>query len=164
MPAFSNRFIFGLLGALAALGALFWLIESRNHWRDQAKATQASFDQTVLNYRTAAAQARKADADNKAKVEADQRAINESTAHEYEARIAAVRARYERLQPRTGTVASGPRATPVSVVSNTPSGANPAPAQDGLSADDRLTATEQAIQLEELIKWVNGQTAANAHP
>jgi hypothetical protein len=33
--------------------------------------------------------------------------------------------------------------------------------QDRLSAGDALTATEQAIQLDELIKWVKAQTAVD---
>jgi hypothetical protein len=31
--------------------------------------------------------------------------------------------------------------------------------EDGLSRPDKLTATEQAIQLDELIKWVQAQAA-----
>jgi hypothetical protein len=33
--------------------------------------------------------------------------------------------------------------------------------QDGLSRSDALTATEQAIQLDELIKWVRAQAEVN---
>jgi hypothetical protein len=39
-------------------------------------------------------------------------------------------------------------------------GAAQAAEQDGLSQSDQLTATEQAIQLDELIKWVLAQSRA----
>jgi hypothetical protein len=42
-----------------------------------------------------------------------------------------------------------------------PGGADRAAAQNELSLADRLTATEQAIQLDELIKWVKAQSAVD---
>jgi hypothetical protein len=38
-----------------------------------------------------------------------------------------------------------------------PGAAGSAAEEGGFSVKDRLIATEQAIQLDELIKWVNGQ-------
>jgi hypothetical protein len=43
-------------------------------------------------------------------------------------------------------------------------GAAQAADQDRLSAGDALTATEQAIQLDELIKWVQAQAAVDNNP
>jgi hypothetical protein len=40
-----------------------------------------------------------------------------------------------------------------------PRSTDQAASEGGLSAEDRLTATEQAIQLDELIKWVKRQSA-----
>jgi hypothetical protein len=42
-------------------------------------------------------------------------------------------------------------------LSAAPAGAAQAASQDRLPAPDALTATEQAIQLDELIKWVRAQ-------
>lgn len=36
--------------------------------------------------------------------------------------------------------------------------------EDGLSQSDRLTATEQAIQLDELIQWVRKQHEVEVNP
>jgi hypothetical protein len=45
-------------------------------------------------------------------------------------------------------------------------GAPQGPGQDGFSFEDGLTATEQAIQLDELIKWIKAQAKVdnNAAP
>lgn len=146
-----------LMYALAALSIL-WLIDSRAYWQDRAKAEQAAHSQTVANYRAAATKAKADDAANKARVEAEQRTINERTAREYEARIADARARYSSLLPHAGSVASSTGSSPVSQVSNGTKGTPPAPSQGGLPLGDALTATEQAIQLDELINWVEAQT------
>jgi hypothetical protein len=39
-----------------------------------------------------------------------------------------------------------------------------APSQDGLSDSDALIATEQAIQLDELIKWARAQAKVDNNP
>lgn len=157
------KLIGGAVGILAAVAALWWLVSSRDSWRDHAKTSDAALVTTVQNYRTAADQARKDDAANKARVEAEQRAINERTAHDFETRLADARARADRLRAQPGTAPSGPRATPVSVVSAAPSGAPQAADQDGFSIADRLLATEQAIQLDELIKAVTAQSNVNVN-
>jgi len=43
-------------------------------------------------------------------------------------------------------------------------GAAEAAGKDGLPQTDALTATEQAIQLDELIKWVRMQAAVDNNP
>jgi hypothetical protein len=43
-----------------------------------------------------------------------------------------------------------------------PGAAGGAAEKDGLSVADRLIATEQAIQLDELIRWVNAQAKIGA--
>lgn len=161
MTEIPYRLIGGIAGALLALGATVWLVQSRSYWKDQAGAEQAAHKQTVTNYQTAAKAAKLADAANKVRVQAEQLVINERTANEYQARITDARARYERLRPQAGTVASGPVSPSVPRVSPSASG-TPGPAAQGeLFADDALTATEQAIQLDELVRWVNAQSAVN---
>lgn len=163
--------------AAAKLGALFvaaialaLLVHDRNHWKIEATLRQqqlaqskAAFDQTVAGYRAAAAQARAADAANAARVKANQTAINERTANDYETRIAAARAVAQRLRDDKAAAANpgAGRATPVPGVSAPASGASEAAGEDRLSDSDTLTATEQAIQLDELIKWVKAQHAVD---
>lgn len=139
---------------------------------------RAAFDQTVANYRAAAERARAADAANKTRVEGEQKAINERTDHAYQARIAAARALAERLRRQGATAEANPRGGPAAPVPGVPAAsAGPAQAtgQDGLphsdkrargdrgalGPEDALTATEQAIQLDELIKWVRAQHAVD---
>jgi hypothetical protein len=43
-------------------------------------------------------------------------------------------------------------------------GASQSASEGEFSRSDRLIATEQAIQLDELIKWARAQAAANATP
>jgi hypothetical protein len=110
----------------------------------------------VANYRAAAEQARKADAANKVRVEAEQAQINKEQSDEYEARVTAARALADRLRHELAAAAN-PGSTgkpPVSGIP-APAGQPPQTATDRLS--DALTATEQAIQLDELIKWVRRQ-------
>lgn len=165
------KLIAGLVGAAVLIGTFIWLIESRDHYRDLSATNeqlylgeQAAHKLTVTNYRIKAEEARKADADHKAKVEADQITVTERTTNEYEARIAAANAQYRRLQQSANAAAghpSGAGTAPVSIVSGRTTGPDGAAAQGQLSAPDALTATEQAIQLDELIKWVGDQGKVN---
>jgi hypothetical protein len=157
-------------GVLLVALTLAFVVHDRNHWKGTAELrqqqlaqTNAAFDQTVAGYRAAAAQARVADAANAARVKAEQSAINERTEDEYQTRIAAARADARRLRdnqaaaanPRSGRAASMPG------LPTTASGIAQAASEDRLSESDRLIATEQAIQLDELIRWVREQQAVN---
>jgi hypothetical protein len=152
--------------ALVTALALALLVHDRNHWKGQAVLRQqqlvqskAAFDQTVANYRAAAQQARAADAVNAARVKTAQAAISERTADDYETRIAAARADAQRLRdnPTAAADSGAGRAAPMPGLPAAPERASQAAGEDELSADDKLTATEQAIQLDELIKWVKAQ-------
>ena len=146
------------------LEAIRWQKESARFetlYRDE----QAAFAVTVANARTAADAARAADHANAHRVAAEQRTINERISNDFEARLAAARATAERLRldapgpanPRAGRDAAMPSL----------SAAAGSPAQDTredrLPQPDALTATEQAIQLDELIKWVRGQGAVDTN-
>jgi hypothetical protein len=140
-----------------------------HHWKKQSgqfeqlyHGEQAAFTVTVANYRRAAEQALAADKANAERVAGEQAAINERIAHDYETRIAAARTAAERL--RAGTAAAHPGGrpgAPVPGLSAATGGAAQAAGEGRLpaplSGPDALTATEQAIQLDELIKWVEGQ-------
>jgi hypothetical protein len=128
--------------------------------------TRTAFDKTVANYRAAAAQAAAADKANADRVKAEQSKINQETSSEYEARLAAARAAAQRLRDQLAQAAAHPGSSPTAPVPGVPAAAGgpaQAPGQDGFSVDDRLTATEQAIQLDELIKWVKKQAGIDVN-
>jgi len=171
----------GLAASLALLGLLLVQKGETRHWRKQSgqyeqlyRHEQSAFAGTVANYRAAAEAARAADRAAAERVATEQRAINERTAHDYEARLAAARAAAAdlasgrlRSEARTAAADSGSRgAAPVPGLSAAPRRTAKTPGQDRLPVgtegiDWRLTATEQAIQLDELIKWVRRQAAVD---
>ena len=162
-----TSWLYRILGAAVAAAALLWLIQSRDHWRDEARANdglyraeQAAHAATVANYRAAAEQARRADSENIARVKAEQAQINERTAYDFESRIASARADARRLREQANAAAADPRSgggTPVPDVRATAGGLAQGAGEDRLPQPDALIATEQAIQLDELIKWVKAQ-------
>jgi hypothetical protein len=150
-----------------ALGVMLLVQKGEtHHWKKASTGfeqlyhqEQAAFATTVANYRSAADQARAADQANVSRVAAEQRAINERTADEYESRLAAARAAAQRLRldPAAGPGAGGNASMPG--LSLAPGGTAEAAGKDQLPGSDALAATEQAIQLDELIKWVRQQSA-----
>ena len=163
----------GIAGLAASVILALLLVTAKidtRHWRKQSaryeqlnRASEAALAGTIANVRAAAAAAEAADRANAGRVETAQHVINERSADALESRLADARARAQRLRLETrGSAAdsgSGP-ATAVPGLSRRPTeaageGGFPAP----LSGDDRLIATEQAIQLDELIRWVRAQGA-----
>lgn len=164
----------GIAGLAASLClALLLLLQKgeTRHWRKQSgryeqlyHAQAEAHAGTVASYRAAAAAARAADRAAAERVSAEQRAINERTSRDYESRLAAARAAADRLRSQARTAAADPRpggAAPVPGLSAAPGGIAQAAGQDGFSIAERLTATEQAIQLDELIKWVRRQATVD---
>jgi len=161
-----DRLAMKLIVAIGCALLLALLIHDRNHWKAKTAhyaellaAERGAHSATVAGYRAAAAQARAADAANAARVKADQAAINERTADDYQDRIAAARAAAGSLRRITAS-ASHPgagRATPVPGLPVAAPGVAESANENGLSQPERLIATEQAIQLDELIQWVRAQ-------
>jgi hypothetical protein len=164
------------IAASLALGVLLLIQKAETrHWKKESASfeqlyhqEQAAFSTTVADYRAAAAQARAADQTNVNRVAAEQATINRGTANEYEARLAAARADAAKLSSGrlrlSGQAAADPRARGDASVPGLPAAAGraaQAAGQDGFPQDDRLTATEQAIQLDELVKWVKAQAAVD---
>lgn len=159
----------GILCALAL--ALALVVHDRNRRKSVAALRQqqvvvekAAHSATVAYYRAAADRARQADQANVARVKRDQSAINERTADDFEKRIAAARARASGLQRQAGGPAADPGAggaAHMSALSPAPGKPAEAPGEGGLPVADRLVATEQAIQLDELIDWVKRQAAVS---
>ena len=161
-----GRLSLNLVIGIAALLLLALLIHDRNRWKAKTShysellaAERGAHSATVAGYRAAAEQARVADAANAARVKADQAAINERTAYDYESRIAAARAAAERLRRQAGSHADpgagGGAAMPG--LSASAQGVAGTTGEDRLPHADRIIATEQAIQLDELITWVREQ-------
>ena len=162
---------FGIAASLALLGLLLLQKGETRHWRKQShgfeklyRGEQRAHAETVANYRVAAEAARRADAANRDRVLAAQADINERTIHDYQARVADARALADRLRRQAGAAATDSGCGRATLL---PGAGPPAPAADGPAAEDRLslaerlTATEQAIQLDELIKWVRAQAAVD---
>ena len=161
-----DRLAMKLIVAIGGALLLALLIHDRNHWKAKTAhyaellaAERGAHAATVAGYRAAAVHARAADAANAARVRADQAAINERVADDYQERIAAARAAAGSLR-RTTAAATHPgagRAAPVPCLPVAAPGVAESASENGLSQPERLIATEQAIQLDELIKWVRAQ-------
>jgi hypothetical protein len=155
------------------------------HWQKQSgqfeqlyTKEQAALAGTIANYRAAVKQAEASDKANADRVAAEQRTINERTTNDFEARLAAARSLAQRLRGQSTAAAADPGrggAAPVPGLPAPARGPAQAAGQDRLSQsderarkdrgalgpEDALTATEQAIQLDELIKWVRAQAAVD---
>ena len=141
------------------------------HWKKQSETfeqlyqhEQAAFATTTANYRSAAAEAAAADKANADRVVAKQRAINERTEDDYQDRIAAARALAERLRGEAARAPADPGGRPGASVPGLSAAAGraaEAAGKDRFPVADRQLATEQAIQLDELIKWVRRQAAVD---
>ena len=166
----------GIGASLLLLGLFVTKAVEARRWHKQSdryeqlyRGEQGARAGTIANYRAAAETARKDDLANAARVAAAQRTISERTTDDLETRLADARARAVRLQLAArapATAGGGSGAAPVRAPGAAPGPAGAAAAENGLplaaqglSLEDRLIATEQAIQLDELIKWVNAQAA-----
>jgi hypothetical protein len=161
----------GIAGAAvsAALAILLLLAKAdARHWKAQSGhfehlygAEQAAFAGTVANYRAAADAARATDKANAERVAAEQRSINERTLNDYETRLRAARARADELRRQDAAAAADPgigRSPPVPGLPLATGEPAQGTGEDRLPYADALNATEQAIQLDELIKWVRAQS------
>ena len=161
----------GIAGIAISLAlAILLLIErgETGHWKGESARFEKLYTQqqsalagTIANYRVAADAARAADQANVERVTAAQHAINERTEHDYETRLAAARAAAERLRVQSAAAPADPgagRAASVPRVADAADSADETSRKDRLPQSDALLATEQAIQLDELIRWMEAQT------
>ena len=166
----------GVAGLAVSLALAILLVVQKgetHHWRKQSAGfeqlyhqEQAAFAGTLANVRAAAEAARAADRANADRVAADQRAINQRTTDDFETRLADVRARAQRLRLESaGAADPGARRTaPMSGLSFAARGTAQVAGEDRLPDAEALTATEQAIQLDELVKWVEAQAKVDNNP
>ena len=170
----------GIAGAAVALCLAVMLVTQKGetrHWKKQSgqfeqlyRGQQSAFAATVANYRAAADQTRAADRANVDRVAAEQSAINRRSTNDFEVRLAAARAAAERLRLQSAAAADfgGGRGAPVPGIPASTGGSAQTSGEGRLPCSDALIATEQAIQLDELIKWVKAQakvdTSGGAEP
>jgi hypothetical protein len=140
------------LALLIALGIMTGIAKMEHasavKWETSSIRWQAAHDQLEANYRAAQA---KAAAENKAHVEAvesTQSQITERVRNDYEARLAALRARYSSVH--TGTATADRGAAGSTGVSGVPA----PPAEPDAAA---IACTSNTLQLEGLIEWVKEQ-------
>jgi hypothetical protein len=160
----------GIAGLAAAVCLALLLVIQKGdtrHWRKQSdqferlyRGEQSAFAGTVANYRAAAEAARAADRAASQRVAAEQHDINQRSQNALETRLANARSAAVRLrgEDRTAESYSGARRS-ARVPGLSAAAGRPAQAagEDGLPLTEALTATEQAIQLDELISWVRRQ-------
>jgi hypothetical protein len=162
----------GIAATMCLAALLATQIIQTRHWRSRSaefetlyREEQASLAATVADAHAAAELASAADQANAVRVAAEQRTITERTTHDYEARLAAARATAaaERLRvaPQAAADPRARGATSVSGLSGTTGVPPQATSQNRFPDADALTATEQAIQLDELIKWVRRQATVD---
>lgn len=168
-----------VLAVVVAVVALFTLPALRDQ-RDRAVAAAAAekhaHRQTVEGFRTATRIAQQQAKDNVTRVKTEQAVITKEITDDFEMRIAAARGRarsraaeLERL--RTAARGADPGSAAATGVPGLPAAAaatDEAAGQAGLSPEpgtlsleDALIATEQAIQLDALIDWVEAQSGVN---
>ena len=161
----------GIAGIAVSLCLAILLVIQKGetrHWKKQSgqfeqlyRNEQSVLATTVANYRGAADAARAADQANAERAAAEQRAINQRSENALESRLADARARAERLHIQSEAAADSRGRADTAVPGLPAAAARPAQAsgENGLPPAEALTATEQAIQLDELIKWVRQQHA-----
>jgi len=117
---------------------------------------------TKDNFRAAMADAQRREVFRLARVKAEQDRINDHAEQDYERRLAALRSRYDGLRAKGRTSAtSAAGGVDVSGLPKPAFGADAAPDADGLSA--ALECSTYAVQLDELISWVEAQAAVNVN-
>jgi hypothetical protein len=142
-------------GLIAALALSAWLWRANNGLHDAIKAERARYAETVANFKDAQAKAELAQKANLARVSIQQRTITDETLDDYNRRVADLRGRYQRLLAQGNRSASGGADLPA--IPDTSGRINEAPVENGLPAADALTASEQALQLDALITWIERQ-------
>ena len=145
-----------------AIVACAWLWRANSGLQDAIKTERAAHAQTVANFKKAQADAEAVQAHNLARVAKSQKDVTDETLDDYNRRVADLRARYKRLLDQGNRSASGNPDLPA--VPNATSGTDAAAQQDGLPAADALTASEQALQLDALITWVERQSKVKTSP
>lgn len=155
--------LYGAIGA-AVVVALFvaWAFRVnslRATHLEERRACEANHKQFVADVQAKTLEAQRLDAEHKATVETNQDKITKESSSDYQAQLAALRARYDalRVQPRTAqnsvSRGSGP---PVPSIPEAASGSDAAGATCDLN---KFNAEANALQLGGLQGWIREQEA-----
>lgn len=154
--------------ALPVLALAIALIVTRGtlaHVKRERDAVEASFDQTVANYRTAAAERKAADLVNVRRVETEGATISKEIVDDYQSRIDRLRRDFaERV--RLSQAEANPRSPSgkdLPGVPETPGGADASAREAQFPSEDALIASEQAEQLVALQSWVRKAAAIDTN-
>lgn len=135
--------------------------------RRERDAERAAHQATKDQYQEAQAQAARDETLRLARVKGEQERISTDVAENYARRLADYRARYEQLRRQAaaaaGTAGGSAGGEPVPGVRDAAPGADAPACADGLSLDQRWDATRQALQLDELISWIERQARVPAN-
>lgn len=135
-------------------------------------AEQSAHLGTVNAFLAASEQAQKDAEANARRVLREQESITDEAVSRYRSDLAALRARFDRLRARDAAAIDPGRADAAGLPglpdaagrADAPAGEDRLPAAGALSLDDALIASEQALQLQALIDWVNAQAAVRFVP
>lgn len=171
MSALATRLAAASTVVILILGLIVWGRAQSNRadrWQAHAKIEANNHKQTKANYRAAQAEADRLEAERLAKAKAKQQEITNDVREDYAANLAALRARYQRLLDAARARADGaahgvavPAASQAPGRADAPPGLRLACPLGGLRFEERLTAAEQAEQLNALIDWVERQSKEN---
>lgn len=141
------------------------------------EATQLAHLGTISNFIDASDEAQRQAEANAVRVKAEQEKITDATLATYRADLAALRHRFNllrdadrlragapRTDPRRADPAGLPGTSDAAGRAAAPSGEDRLPAATGLTLEDALVASEQALQLNALIDWVEAQSAVRFTP
>lgn len=169
---FRHAVILGLAVALA----WHWLVIGPRLRTDLASEkaahleTKQAWEQDIGNFLAAVAEAGRFDAANAERVRSEQDAINRRIADDYEARLRALRARAAaaaaggvRHIVESPTAASGGAGAAVPGLPDAAGRSGEAPDPAGFPLAAAVIASEQALQLDALISWVEQQAAVDVN-
>lgn len=124
---------------------------------------RAALDQTVTNYRAAAAEAKRADAANVARVKSKQSTITERMIDAYQAKLDASASRYDRLREQAAGYLAHSRSVATAGLPDTSEATCRAVAGTGCEAIPPLlkAAQDNTDQLVSLQAWVAAQAAVD---
>jgi hypothetical protein len=159
-------------GILAGIVLMLWVqlhglpiigggMVSRLERMTQLRQDEAASHRTTKdNFRRAMAEAKRLEVFRLTRVKAEQQRISDHAQDDYERRLDALRTRYDGLRRQSGAhVTSAAGSLDVSGLPKPAFGADATPDADGLSA--ALMCSTYAVQLDELISWVERQSAIN---
>lgn len=155
--------LYAMIGAGVIIALFLAWVWRVNHLRAEYKAAltacEANHKQFVADVTAKTLEAQRLDAEHKATVETNQDKITKESSSDYQAQLAALRARYDalRVQPKASTNSVGRGGSaPVPSLPEAASGSDAASATCDLN---KFNAEANALQLGGLQGWIRDQEA-----